>query len=367
MNTSKKTVLVACSVASLALLPVQLHDEGSQAMALPAEMLPMLATSAQVQEVLPTNPEPTPSAAVEPPLEPLPSDAPVPREDPVPTPTEDPVSPTEPVPTPTEPAPSVQPVPTPTEEPVPPEEPAPTPTEDPVSPTEPVPTPTEPAPSVQPVPTPTENPVPPTDPEPTPVTPLPPVEPAPLPSSEPVQPQPVPVPAEPVNPAPAQSQEPMNPSNRLATTQQAPVPVQASTDRLAPAPSLQVLGAEPPATMDADTSKVNRSPVGSSVLGLTSAPQQNYSGTPDWVEGFLNASDQNDFGDTANNSNQAAGVIGAEAQGYQFEPTGGSNVFQRGISIVTGARPLLIFSGVAVAGLALVVFNFVWRNRSPKA
>lgn len=326
MNTSKKTVLVACSVASLALLPVQLHDEGSQAMALPAEMLPMLATSAQVQEVLPTNPEPTPSAAVEPPLEPLPSDAPVPREDPVPTPTEDPVSPTEPVPTPTEPAPSVQPVPTPT-----------------------------------------ENPVPPTDPEPTPVTPLPPVEPAPLPSSEPVQPQPVPVPAEPVNPAPAQSQEPMNPSNRLATTQQAPVPVQASTDRLAPAPSLQVLGAEPPATMDADTSKVNRSPVGSSVLGLTSAPQQNYSGTPDWVEGFLNASDQNDFGDTANNSNQAAGVIGAEAQGYQFEPTGGSNVFQRGISIVTGARPLLIFSGVAVAGLALVVFNFVWRNRSPKA
>ncbi|MFW0168909.1 hypothetical protein [Rothia sp. P4278] len=340
MNTSKKTVLVACSVASLALLPVQLHDEGSQAMALPAEMLPMLATSAQVQEVLPTNPEPTPSAAVEPPLEPLPSDAPVPREDPV--------SPTEPVPTPTEPAPSVQPVPTPTEEPLPPEDPVSTPTENPV-------------------PSPTENPVPPTDPEPTPVTPLPPVEPAPLPSPEPVQPQPVPVPAEPVNPAPVQSQEPMNPSNRLATTQQAPVPVQASTDRLAPAPSLQVLGAEPPATMDADTSKVNRSPVGSSVLGLTSAPQQNYSGTPDWVEGFLNASDQNDFGDTANNSNQAAGVIGAEAQGYQFEPTGGSNVFQRGISIVTGARPLLIFSGVAVAGLALVVFNFVWRNRSPKA
>lgn len=339
MNTRQKTAFVICAVASLAVLPVYVQDDSTLAVALPSETLP------------PAEPEPTQPVPVVPTVEP----EPVPSED-TPVDPVDPVDPEIPLPTPTE-------TPAPPDQSAPPAEPVPVPSENPVPPADP-----EPLPPAEPEPTPPAEP--PAEPVPAPsVDPLPPANPAPLPSSGPAQPQPA-------NSAPANSRLPAPVGDQapaLPPTQEQPVadqaltaPYRATTEVPTPAPGLQAPGNQPSEPVDSPV-REDRTPAGSSMLGLANAPQQNYSGAPDWVEGFLNANGQSNLGDTSNNSNQAAGVMGAEAQGHQLEPTGGSNVFQRGMSIVTGARPLLIFSGLAVTGLALVIFNFVWRNRAPKA
>ncbi|WP_326503224.1 hypothetical protein [Rothia nasimurium] len=129
-----------------------------------------------------------------------------------------------------------------------------------------------------------------------------------------------------------------------------------------------VAGAQDPARMDADTSQLETSPVDGTVLGIFSSSQQSpgYAGAPEWVEGFLNVSGAQGNRSSSADPNQAAGVAGAEAQGHQAGAVTGGSIFQRGNTIMNGARPLLIFTGIATAGLALVVFNFVWRNRAPR-
>ncbi len=129
-----------------------------------------------------------------------------------------------------------------------------------------------------------------------------------------------------------------------------------------------VAGAQDPTRMDADTSQLETSPVDGTVLGIFSSSQQSpgYAGAPEWVEGFLNVSGAQENRSSSADPNQAAGVAGAEAQGHQAGAVTGGSIFQRGNTIMKGARPLLIFTGIATAGLALVVFNFVWRNRAPR-
>lgn len=129
-----------------------------------------------------------------------------------------------------------------------------------------------------------------------------------------------------------------------------------------------VAGAQDPTRMDADTSQLETSPVDGTVLGIFSSSQQSpgYAGAPEWVEGFLNVSGAQGNRSSSADPNQAAGVAGAEAQGHQAGAVTGGSIFQRGNTIMNGARPLLIFTGIATAGLALVVFNFVWRNRAPR-
>lgn len=129
-----------------------------------------------------------------------------------------------------------------------------------------------------------------------------------------------------------------------------------------------VAGAQDPTRMDADTSQLETSPVDGTVLGIFSSSQQSpgYAGAPEWVEGFLNVSGAQGNRSSSADPNQAAGVAGAEAQGHQAGAVTGGSIFQRGNTIMNGARPLLIFTGIATAGLVLVVFNFVWRNRAPR-
>ena len=129
-----------------------------------------------------------------------------------------------------------------------------------------------------------------------------------------------------------------------------------------------VAGAQGPTRMDADTSQLETSLLDGTVLGIFSSSQQSpgYAGAPEWVEGFLNVSGAQGNRSSSADPNQAAGVAGAEAQGHQAGAVAGSSAFQRGGTIMNGARPLIIFTGIATAGLALVVFNFVWRNRAPR-
>lgn len=128
-----------------------------------------------------------------------------------------------------------------------------------------------------------------------------------------------------------------------------------------------VAGAQDPTRMDADTSQLETSPLDGTVLGIFSSSQQSprYAGAPEWVEGFLNVSGAQGNKSSSADPNQAAGVAGAEIQGHQAGAVTGGRIFQRGGTIMNGARPLITFTGLATAGLALVVFNFVWRNRAP--
>ncbi|WP_237235466.1 hypothetical protein [Rothia nasisuis] len=134
------------------------------------------------------------------------------------------------------------------------------------------------------------------------------------------------------------------------------------------APSSTVVGTQTPLRLDADTSKLEVEPTTGSVLGLFNVAhsEQAYDGTPGWVEGFLDRAGQHSRGSSSADSNTAAGVFGAEAQGRQVAADPGSSMFYRGSVIVNGARPLVIFTGSAVLGLSIVIFNFVWRNRKPK-
>ncbi|ORC22205.1 hypothetical protein A7979_01610 [Rothia nasimurium] len=139
-------------------------------------------------------------------------------------------------------------------------------------------------------------------------------------------------------------------------------------EQLSAAPSSTVVGTQTPLRLDADTSKLEVEPTTGSVLGLFNVAhsEQAYDGTPGWVEGFLDRAGQHSRGSSSADSNTAAGVFGAEAQGRQVAADPGSSMFYRGSVIVNGARPLVIFTGSAVLGLSIVIFNFVWRNRKPK-
>ncbi len=128
-----------------------------------------------------------------------------------------------------------------------------------------------------------------------------------------------------------------------------------------------VAGAQASSRLDSGDSQLELFPVDGTVLGIFSSQQTpGYAGGPEWMEGFLNVSGAQSEASSSADPNQAAGVAGAETQGHQSGAVAGSSVFQRGGTIMNGARPLIIFTGLATAGLALVVFNFVWRNRAPR-
>ena len=128
-----------------------------------------------------------------------------------------------------------------------------------------------------------------------------------------------------------------------------------------------VAGAQAWSRLDSDDSQLELFPVDGTVLGIFSSQQTpGYAGGPEWMEGFLNISGAQSEASSSADPNQAAGVAGAETQGHQAGAVAGSSAFQRGGTIMNGARPLIIFTGLATAGLALVVFNFVWRNRAPR-
>ncbi len=128
-----------------------------------------------------------------------------------------------------------------------------------------------------------------------------------------------------------------------------------------------VAGAQASSRLDSGDSQLELFPVDGTVLGIFSSQQTpGYAGGPEWMEGFLNVSGAQSEASSSADPNQAAGVSGAETQGHQAGAVAGSSAFQRGSTIMNGARPLIIFTGLATAGLALVVFNFVWRNRAPR-
>lgn len=239
---------------------------------------------------------------------------------------------------------------TPTPETPTPEAPSPEPTS--AEPTSPAPEPSSPAPS-SPAPEPTSDPVPSADPEP-------------VPPGETSAPEVTGGAAGlPSLPAAGPSAQPSTGTGQSEGSGAA-VPGQGAF-----VPSTlgnSVAGAQDPTRMDADTGQLETSPVDGTVLGIFSSSQQSpgYAGAPEWVEGFLNVSGPQGNRSSSADPNQAAGVAGAEAQGHQAGAVTGGSIFQRGNTIMNGARPLLIFTGIATAGLALVVFNFVWRNREPR-
>lgn len=248
-----------------------------------------------------------------------------------------------------------------------PESPSPEPTDpEPTSPVPVAPTPSpEPSSSASstPVPEPSENPLPSANPEPAPSQSA--IEIL-LPPGETADPDVIGGAAGlPSLPAPEPTGQPSAGIGQTDTSQGL-IPVQGS-----PVPSTlgnSVAGAQDPGRMDADTSQLEASPVGGTVLGIFSSSQQDpgYSGAPEWVEGFLNAAAAQEKSSSTIDPNQAAGVAGAETQGHQAGAVTGSSIFQRGSTIMNGSRPLLIFTGIATAGLALVVFNFMWRSRAPR-
>lgn len=103
-----------------------------------------------------------------------------------------------------------------------------------------------------------------------------------------------------------------------------------------------------------------------SVLGLTNpqyVERQSYDGTLGWVEGFLNSkSDPLPRSD----SSTAAGVVGAETREGSVSAMPSGNVFERGIAIVSGSGPLVVFTGIAACGLLFIVGNFMRQSRTDK-
>ncbi|WP_237220933.1 PT domain-containing protein [Rothia nasimurium] len=127
-----------------------------------------------------------------------------------------------------------------------------------------------------------------------------------------------------------------------------------------------VAAAESPETGDSESNERDRTQATQSSLGRLAESQQTFDGTPEWVEGFLNASNQTRLSDNSVNSNQAAGVLGAEEQEADGQLAGQGNVFQRGLAIMGGVKPLMIFTSLAVIGLGIVFTHFMWRSRSNK-
>jgi len=243
------------------------------------------------------------------------------------------------------------------------------PTSSPELTSEPTPAPTS-APTSEPTPEPTSEPTPEPTSEPTPDP-----EPSEAPSTVPASPQPSTQPTEevesvPALPQPSDEAQPLRPAPQQSTEE-----AQGSVAALSPWTldstfnSDRITGVITPPLAPVDSREATAVASGrlpASVLGLTNpqyVERQSYDGTLGWVEGFLNSkSDPSPRSD----SSTAAGVVGAEARegGVSSMPSG--NVFERGIAIVSGSGPLVVFTGIAACGLLLIVGNFMRQSRTDK-
>lgn len=235
------------------------------------------------------------------------------------------------------------------------------PTPSPELTSEPTPAPTS-APTSEPTPEPTSEPTP--DPEP-----------SEAPSTVPASPQPSTQPTEevesvPALPQPSDEAQPLRPAPQQSTEEAQGSVAALSTWTLdSTFNSDRIIGVITPPLAPVDSREATAVASGrlpASVLGLTNpqyVERQSYDGTLGWVEGFLNSkSDPSPRSD----SSTAAGVVGAEARegGVSSMPSG--NVFERGIAIVSGSGPLVVFTGIAACGLLLIVGNFMRQSRTDK-
>lgn len=254
-------------------------------------------------------------------------------------------------------------------------EPAPDLTSEPTSPPTESATPTQPTSEPTPAPEPTEPPsesAPPTEPtsEPTPDP-----EPSEAPSTVPASPQPSAQPPEevesvPALPQPSDEAQPLRPAPQQSTEE-----AQGAVAALSPWTldstfnSDRITGVITPPLAPVDSREATAVASGrlpASVLGLTNpqyVERQSYDGTLGWVEGFLNSkSDPLPRSD----SSIAAGVVGAEAREGSVSAMPSGNVFERGIAIVSGSGPLVVFTGIAACGLLFIVGNFMRQSRTDK-
>lgn len=231
-------------------------------------------------------------------------------------------------------------------------EPAPDLTSEPTSP------PTESAPPTEPTSEPTPDP-----------------EPSEAPSTVPASPQPSTQPTEevesvPALPQPSDEAQPLRPAPQQSTEE-----AQGAVAALSPWTldstfnSDRITGVITPPLAPVDSREATAVASGrlpASVLGLTNpqyVERQSYDGTLGWVEGFLNSkSDPLPRSD----SSIAAGVVGAEAREGSVSAMPSGNVFERGIAIVSGSGPLVVFTGIAVCGLLFIVGNFMRQSRTDK-
>lgn len=239
-------------------------------------------------------------------------------------------------------------------------EPTPDLTSEPTSPPTESATPTQP--TSEPTPEPTSEP-----------TPAP--EPTEAPSTMPASPQPSAQPPEevesvPTLPQPNDEAQPLRPAPQQSTEE-----AQGAVAALSPWTlgstfnSDRITGVITPPLAPVDSREATAVASGrlpASVLGLTN-PQyferQSYDGTFGWVEGFLNSkSDPLPRSD----SSTAAGVVGAETREGSVSAMPSGNVFERGIAIVSGSGPLVVFTGIAACGLLFIVGNFMRQSRTDK-
>ena len=239
-------------------------------------------------------------------------------------------------------------------------EPTPDLTSEPTSPPTESATPTQP--TSEPTPEPTSEP-----------TPAP--EPTEAPSTMPASPQPSAQPTEEVESVPALPQpndeaQPLRPAPQQSTEE-----AQGAVAALSPWTlgstfnSDRITGVITPPLAPVDSREATAVASGrlpASVLGLTNpqyVERQSYDGTFGWVEGFLNSkSDPLPRSD----SSTAAGVVGAEAREGSVSAMPSGNVFERGIAIVSGSGPLVVFTGIAACGLLFIVGNFMRQSRTDK-
>lgn len=252
----------------------------------------------------------------------------------------------------------------------------PTPTPSETAPGSPSPSPEQPTPSPAPTDPPSESI------QPTPPTPAPTPEPEPteVPSPAPEPPQPNPQPTgevapTPVAPQPSDGAAPLSPTLQHTVPQHSTEEVQGTESAFTPwtldsnNKGNRIAGVITPPLDPVDprtTAAVASGRLPASVLGLAN-PQnierQSYDGTSGWVEGFLNSGSA---ASPRSDSSTAAGVVGAEARegGVSAMPSG--NAFERGIAIVSGSGPLVIFTGIAACGLLLIVGNFMRQSHTDK-
>ena len=251
------------------------------------------------------------------------------------------------------------------------------PTSSPELTSEPTPAPTsEPTPDLTSEPTSEPTPEPTSDPTPEPTSdPTPDPEPSEAPSTVPASPQPSMQPTEevesvPALPQPSDEAQPLRPAPQQSTEE-----AQGAVAALSPWTldstfnSDRITGVITPPLAPVDSREATAVASGrlpASVLGLTNpqyVERQSYDGTLGWVEGFLNS---NSDPSPRSDSSTAAGVVGAEARegGVSSMPSG--NVFERGIAIVSGSGPLVVFTGIAACGLLLIVCNFMRQSRTDK-
>lgn len=223
---------------------------------------------------------------------------------------------------------------------------------------------------------PTSSPEPTSEPTPEPTSePTPAPEPTEAPSTMPASPQPSAQPPEevesvPTLPQPNDEAQPLRPAPQQSTEE-----AQGAVAALSPWTlgstfnSDRITGVITPPLAPVDSREATAVASGrlpASVLGLTNpqyVERQSYDGTFGWVEGFLNSkSDPLPRSD----SSTAAGVVGAETREGSVSAMPSGNVFERGIAIVSGSGPLVVFTGIAACGLLFIVGNFMRQSRTDK-